>query len=66
MMKKIWPVFLAGALTGALALGSLLALTDATVAEAETSEIALEQTRYMRDMADSLREIERALEERCQ
>jgi hypothetical protein len=64
-MKKTWPVFLAGVLTGVLALGGLLALTQIPTAEAQTPDVVLEQTRYMREMADALREIERALEDRC-
>ena len=65
-MKKTWlSAFLAGVLTGVVALGALVTLTHTSRAEAQLPELANEQIQIFRDMSASLKGIEQALQTRC-
>jgi hypothetical protein len=65
MMKKTWLAFAAGVLTGVLALGGLLVLTQIPTAEAQAPAGTNEEIQIMRDMSASLKGIEQALRDRC-
>ena len=65
-MKKTWlRSFLAGLLTGVVALGALVTLIQSRPAEAQLPAMANEEIQIFREMSASLKGIEQALQTRC-
>ena len=65
-MKRTWlSAFLAGLLTGVVALGALVTLIQSRAAEAQLPAMANEEIQIFREMSASLKGIEQALQTRC-